>query len=276
MIRTVYVQHTDEYLRCPLYYRYRRELQLQSNRTNPNQLLLLSARRAVQSWFSALGKGLDRHKARNKVGRSLRWLWSRDKGNVQEFPLAHARITECLLTLDRFFNQDYDTPISGRMVINVAVDDTLFEDFIDGLYLKNDKKPGAKRQDKYFVAIQIIDRKAILSDRVVQMQKAMIRYAINSAMKPNPYKIKLLQISLPDATKIWYDLDKAAYNEFLYLARSIVRHLDSKYYLPNADPAMCKMCEYASICNNHFCEPDISPQLIGRATAKLQKIAAEV
>jgi hypothetical protein len=271
MVRKIYVPHVDEYLQCPLLYRYHRELDLPYNKNTQNELLLKSAKRAIHSWFDALGKGLNRKKARRKVGQTLKWLWSKDGGNEQEFPLAHARIMESLLMLDNHFNQEHDSPLGGGINIDTAIDGTLFEDVIDGLYLKNDLKEGAKRFDKHFVAIQVIPNGGIVSPRVVQMRKAMIRYSLNTAMKPNPYKIKLLQITLPDATKAWYNLDKQAHDEFVYLARAVVRHLDSQHYLPTANPTMCTGCPYKTICTNHFCEPEVSSQLVGRARAKLNR-----
>lgn len=259
------MSHVDEYLQCSLYYRYRRELNLPFLGDDIHQLLLASTQRAVRSWFSALGRGLDRVKARNKIARTLKWLWSRDGGDEEGFPLAHARIMECLLNLDRHFHQPDDTAIAGDMPISIAVDGMLYEDIIDGLYLKNDNKPDAKRQDKYFVVVQVLVKNAITSPLVIQMRKAMIRYAINSAMKPNPYPIKLLQIYLPEGTKSWYNLDKHAYDEFIYLARAITRHLNAHYYLPTAHAGSCRVCPYRTICSNKFCEPEVSPQLVGRA-----------
>ena len=274
MIRKIHVPHLDEYLRCPLFYRYRRELGLPYLGNRGDELLLEAARHAVGAWFNALGRGLTRRKAREKVGHTLSTLWSRAGGDKTLFPLAHARIMAVLLELDTVFNQKDDAPIAGAMIINSAVMGSLFEDVIDGLYLKNDLKTEAKRKDKVLVAVQVVSKLAITTPRVSVMRRAMIRHAINSAMKPNPYPIKLVTLSLPDGTKKWYDLEKSTYSEFIFLARSVVRHLDGAHYLPTADSSSCRVCPYRFCCTNHFCEPEVSPQLVGRARTKLRQQGA--
>lgn len=269
MVRKIQVTFVDEYLRCPLFYRYRRELDLPYLGNSDEEMLLEAAKHAVGAWFNALGRGLDRKKAREKVGHTLSSLWSRAGGNTALLPLVHARIMAILMELDTIFDQKYDAPISGAMPISAAVDGSIFEDVIDGLYLKNDLNPTAKRADKILVVVQIVSNKLTLSPRTKIMRRAMIRHAINSAMKPNPYKIKLVTFSLPDGAKKWHDLEKYQYDKFLFLGRAIIRHLDASHYLPTADPHTCNTCTYNTICSNRFCEPNLSYQLVGRARNKL-------
>ena len=268
MVRRVLVPDIEDYLRCSLFYRFKHELELPNSGTNQNELLITSAQHAIRAWFNSLGQGFERKKARNKVGKSLAHYWSYHDGDVDQLPLAHARIMDTLIRIDRVFKQDSDLVIGGRIPITVAVDNTLFEDTIDGIFIKNGIDEKAKLKDKTMIMVQAISCTP-LAPQIVKMRKAMTRYAINSAFKPNPYPLQLLTVSLPDCTMSWHDIDKSVYGEFLYLARSIVRHLDGNMYLPTIDRNQCKHCPYLKICSTRFCEPKIRTALVEKAKQKL-------
>jgi len=268
MVKRVLVPDIEDYLKCSLFYRFKHELGLPYDNTNENQLLIASAQHAIRAWFNSLGQGLDRKKARNKVGRILSQFWSKHGGDGSEFPLAHARIMGILIRFDTIFKQDQDLVMGGGLPISVTVDNTIFEDNIDGVFIKNGIDEEAKLADKTMIMVKAISSTP-LAPQVVKMRKAMTRYAINSAFKPNPYPLRLLTVSLPDCTMSWYDIDKNTYNEFIYLARTIVRHLDNKMYLPTIDRNLCKRCSYQRICSTRFCEPKVSNLLIEKAKKNL-------
>lgn len=268
MVRQVFVPDVEDYLRCSLFYRFKHELELPYDDTKEDRLLIASAQHAIRSWFNSLGQGLDRKKARNKVGRILSHFWSKNGGEGSGFPLAHARIINILIRLNTVFKQESDLVIGGGLPISVAVDNTIFEDTIDGVFIRNGIDEKAKLRDKTMIMVQAIPCTP-LAPQVVKMRKAMTRYAINSAFKPNPYPLRLLTVSLPDCTMSWYDIDKSAYNEFIYLARSVVRHLDNQMYLPTIHRNLCKICPYVKICSTRFCEPTISNSLVEKTRENL-------
>jgi len=269
MVRRVFVPDIEDYLRCPLFYRYLHEFKLPYNVSEEHRLLTESAQRAVSAWFNALGKGLDRRKAREKVGRSLSAFWAKNGGGKEGFPLAHARIMSILISLDKHFDQEKDQPIGGDMDVAQAIDNTIFEDTIHGLYIKGGLDKKTEYRNRTMVVVQVLSNTK-LSPHVMKMRKAMTRYAINSAFKPNPYPLRLLTVAIPECTVSWHDLDKAAYAEFIYLARSTVRHLDGGMYLPTIRRDECRTCPYQKICSNRFCEPKVSLGAIEKLRSTLR------
>lgn len=263
MAKHLSIQEVEEYLRCPLFYRYRRELGFHYDGIVYEEMFAEIAKRSISAWFNALGRGLDQKKARAKIGHTLSNYWKANNGDTDLYPLIHASIIEIIEQVGKVFNQKQDVPIGGKTDICVTVDGVIFKDEIDAIFIKNGQSKH-KMKHKYMV-VQVVPDGTPRSPLVVNMRKAMIRYFINSAIKPNPHEIRYVMLTLPGCKKSIHRLEKYSYDKFIHLAKAVSAHINNKMYIPTYNRDECKKCQYQRVCSPKFCAPELSPQLIGWA-----------
>ena len=254
----------EDYLNCPLYYRYKNELEMPYAERDKNELFVEGAKHAVSSWFNSIAKGRSRKRARNRMGLRLDLIWKNLGFNPEDYPMAHATIMQILLELESNFRESRDLIVGGGLTATMPLKGWGICDTIEGIFIENGHKSDLPRSKRPIVGVQVasdvsIDKNPSLS----HLRQAIAKYSLNvgsGELLGKGHPPKLLVIYVPSMQKRVYELAHKEFKEATWLASSVLRALEADTFTPAASLNKCRHCWYQTGCSNYFTVPEPSVQ----------------
>ena len=267
--RVLTLEQIQDYLDCGLYYRYRHELGFKHYFGSPaNNAIWITCKGVISRLFDALGSGNGRRSATNIAtdGRFVNYIWYKSGGTPEGYAATHALIRLLILDILSIYKEK-EVTISGDFAASKVVNGYLIEDHLEGLFIKT-----GKDKKEFLVAVQIDhDSQVEQGPRVSGMRAALVKNTLGKANVGTPMPVKLLRIRIPSRAAKWYDLSRRTYQEFTWLAKSVISGITNQIYLPTNSRHKCSSCCFRTTCSNYFCEKELRPPIVYKHRKELEK-----